>query len=776
MKHSGAPKATPAFELGAELGAEAQTALWFFQNAADLFMVVTPDGRIIEINPAWRKVTGWSRESLVGSLIFDIIHPDNRRDTLDDVQQLLREGHSVLEMRVAHRDGDWVWLRGYARLGPGGEIMATLHDVTLEQRNARALEESLRVHGHLSQAARVGLWWFDPRTERIEWSEECRAMLAEAGVSIANEEEFSRHCHPDDLPGVIEAMDAAIERGEAGAFELRLRTESGGWMQVHVHLRAERLAEGGHRVHGISQDVTALAQARDAALSSEYRNRQLIEEAPYALAIFDLKLRYLMVSPRWVELFHLKTRPHIGYSLGGLGHAPYAEVIAAQKRALQGHTTRCDEDSLTDTQGNAYALRWEVRPWRNGSEAIEGVVMYVDDISAIVEARRQAEAQARDLNVALEQARAATEAKSRFLANISHEIRTPMNGVLGVLHLLKAQKFCIDGEALIDEAMACGGMLQDLLDDVVDFSKIEAGRLELNPETADPVQLVGGVVKLLTPQARDKGLTLTVVAPATLGLAKVDPGRLRQCLFNLIGNAVKFTPTGSVTVRASLAEREGRRCLRFEVADTGIGIAQDVQDRIFERFQQADSSTTRRFGGSGLGLAITRKLAQMMGGEIGLISAPGEGSTFWLEVDAPQAQVAAAPQAEADTDLAEVSILLVEDNATNRMIAGRMLEALGAQVQCAEDGERGVEAARTGQFDLILMDIQMPGIDGLEATRQIRALPSAVSKTPIIALTANVMRHQREAYRAAGVDGVVAKPISPKSLLAEIGRVAAAAA
>jgi CheY-like chemotaxis protein len=319
-------------------------------------------------------------------------------------------------------------------------------------------------------------------------------------------------------------------------------------------------------------------------------------------------------------------------------------------------------------------------------------------------------------------------------------------------------------------------MLQALLDDVVDFSKIEAGRLELNPETLDPAEVVRGVVNLLTPQAAAKGLAMTVDAPDALGLARADPARLRQCLFNLVGNAVKFTQRGSVTVRAAWRGEDGARRLRFEVQDTGIGIPEDAQGRLFERFQQADSSTTRRFGGSGLGLAITRKLARMMGGDVGLSSVEGVGSTFWLEIAAEAAEAEQPNAAAEPASLDDVSILLVEDNATNRMIASRILEGLGATVRSAEDGERGVEAARGERFDLILMDIQMPGIDGLEATRQIRALPGDSARTPIIALTANVMSHQRESYRAAGVDGVVGKPISPAALVAEIARVAGAAA
>jgi len=751
-----------------------QTASWFFENAADLFAVVTPSGQFAQCNPAWTRATGWPREALIGSSVLDIVHPESRETLVRQVGALKLAAHAPVELRIARKDGGWARLRGEVRRGPEGQVMGALRDVTEDVRAAEAMANSLQVQRYLSEAAGVGLWWYDPRTERITWSEEWLAMLARAGVSMTTEEEFSRYCHPDDLEGVLAAMDGAIDHGRPGAFEHRLRTDVGGWMHVRGNVWGERLEDGRHKAHGISQDVTALVAARDLALQDERRSRDLIEQAPYAVAIFDRALRYSMVSPRWVQLFHLERRAHLGYGLAGLNHAPYAEVIAAQHRALAGEIVSKAEDVLTDTQGHTYALRWEIRPWRDSTGAIDGVVMYVDDISAIVEARREAESRARELAVALEQAKAATEAKSRFLANISHEIRTPMNGVLGVLHLLKTQNLCTPGEGLIDEALACGGMLQALLDDVVDFSRIEAGHLELHPEPLSPAAVAEGVIRLLAPQAEGKGLVLSLDAGADLGQVMADPARLRQCLFNLVGNAVKFTETGHVAVRAGWRGDGAERRLRFEVEDTGIGIPKAAQGHIFERFQQADSSTTRRFGGSGLGLAITQRLAQMMGGAVELRSEPGIGSTFWLEIIAPPAGERPAEVAVETLSLTDLQILLVEDNPTNRLIASRMLEGLGAQVVCAEDGERGVEAARTQAFDLILMDIQMPGIDGLEAARQIRALPSAAAATPIIALTANVMRHQRDSYAAVGIDGVVGKPISPATLLTEIARVAAA--
>jgi len=339
-----------------------------------------------------------------------------------------------------------------------------------------------------------------------------------------------------------------------------------------------------------------------------------------------------------------------------------------------------------------------------------------------------------------------------------------------VLHLLRNEPLSEDGRGLLHEALSCGQMLAELLNDVIDFSKIEAGRLELASEPLNPCDLLRGVVRLLEPQAKAKGLEVVVDTDCGLAWVRSDPVRLRQALFNLIGNAVKFTEKGHVAVRCRRADAG---VIRFEVEDTGIGIPKSAQDRLFQRFNQADASTTRKFGGSGLGLAITRRLAELMQGSVGFTSVEGQGSTFWIEVRAEDAEARTEAPELATTVLEGVRILVVEDNPTNRLIATKLLENLGASVETAIDGYLGVEAAARGGFDLILMDIQMPGIDGVEAARRIRALGGPSAAIPIVALTANVLAHQRQSYLDAGMDGVVGKPISPTALLSEIAAAAA---
>ncbi len=404
--------------------------------------------------------------------------------------------------------------------------------------------------------------------------------------------------------------------------------------------------------------------------------------------------------------------------------------------------------------------------WQGGRQRANGlyeVLGLTQDMTELTKAR--------DAAILGERAaKEAAETKSRFLANMSHEIRTPLNGVLGVLHLLKNQGMSPAAGDLVAQALACGEMLTQILNDVLDFSKIEAGKLELNPEPLDPVAMLHGVADMMRPGAEARGLYLRTVIKGEPGWVCADPVRLRQVLFNLIGNAVKFTLRGGVEVALTSVGEGAAHRLRVEVRDTGVGIAPEAMNALFERFHQVDGSTTRQFGGTGLGLAITRSLVEQMGGEVDATSEIGRGSTFFFEVDAPAASSVVLDSEDEVAWLEGLRILVVEDNATNRLIATRMLESLGAIVETANDGAEGVEAAERATFDLIFMDVQMPILDGVEATRRIRRLAGPAARTPIVAMTANVMKYQVSEYLAAGMDGAIAKPLNPAVILAELAR------
>ncbi|ACG76704.1 sensory box histidine kinase/response regulator [Phenylobacterium zucineum HLK1] len=759
----------------------AEMVSWLFEHSRDLMHVVGPDRCIRLVNPAWTELTGWREDELIGRRAIEVFHPDDRPHMLARVAQSKVGVVYESEARVLLKDGSSCWVAARRQMMPDGSHIVSMRDATEQRAHRDEIDNARRTRKALGASAGIGIWTYEPALGRIWWSDEIVAMVGFDPRENDTPEAFRAMMHPRDRARTMQAFARAVENGEPLQREHRVWAR-GRWMVVRVTVTTEPRPGGVFALKGISEDITELAAARDAARHGEQQARKArreaqvnarrlkmaLEAAEAGVYEIDHVARTFWASPEFERITGRRGSSYeeaVHLSYPGF-HPEDLPHVRASFRALHRGDKKSGESFEARIVRPDGAERW-VRVYHHLKVGRNGRWLKAVGLVQDCDAHKRQELALKEAQRAAE---AAGEAKGAFLANMSHEIRTPLNGVMGVLHILKSEQLTDEGRSLLDEALSCGQMLAELLNDVIDFSKIEAGRLELACEPVDPKALVEGVARLLKPQAQAKGLQLIVDADARMGWVRSDPVRLRQALFNLVGNAVKFTEKGHVVIRCRLADAG---VLRFEVEDTGVGIPEAAQARLFQRFNQADASTTRKFGGSGLGLAITKRLAEMMNGQVGFTSAEGRGSTFWLEVAAEPAE-AQAPACEAPHAVLEgLRVLVVEDNATNRLIATKLLENLGASVETAADGYLGVEAAARGGFDLILMDVQMPGIDGLEAARRIRALGGNVAAIPIVALTANVLSHQRQSYLEAGMDGVVGKPISPAALLSEIARLSA---
>jgi PAS domain S-box-containing protein len=539
---------------------------------------------------------------------------------------------------------------------------------------------------------------------------------------------------------------------------------------------AEGGAEGGAdgiNVGGLAMSGPASAVAGPHAPSSQEAQRLLeglADAVPGIMACWSPELRCRFANHAYLAWFGLRAEQVIGRTVAEIFGQAYEDAVRAPiDAALAGQSQRIERRTVRD-DGTVHFHEIHYVPDRLPDGQLRGAYVMAFDITQL----KQVEQELRDANEQLRRARddaqAAGAAKSRFLAHMSHEIRTPLNGVLGLAQIGHRDSFGrARAQATFARILDAGKLLLAIVDDVLDFAKVEAGKLTVASVPLDPSRLVAEVVQGLVPLAAAKGLPLVVEQQALPQAVLGDPVRIQQILYNLLSNAIKFTSAGELRLDAGVQRAGEDAQLVFAVRDTGIGIGQQALARVFQPFEQADDSITRRFGGSGLGLAISRRLARLMGGTLEVHSMLGQGSVFTLRLPLrPTALLPPSPAQAAPANarrLAGLRLLVAEDNAVNQLVLDELLRAEGAELVIVDHGEQALQrVAQSAQpFDAVLMDVQMPVMDGLQAAR---ALARSHPGLPVIGQTAHVLQEEADECLAAGMVAVVQKPIDLDLLVA----------
>ncbi|UEM22345.1 PAS domain S-box protein [Skermanella mucosa] len=788
---------------GQELARMAELYRGVLDEQQDLISRFLPDTTLTYLNDAYARMLGGTPGSLVGRRFADTLPASDRERvvTLFGSRTALGDGDSpvmVNENAVVTASGEqrWIRWRNVALADRAGRIegyQSVGTDVTdrkLAQDGMRTAQQSLR---DVIDSISEGFALYDADDRLVLYNDnyvaatpQLAAFDSPAGVTF--EEILRAGIARREIPDAGADREAWVaERVAAHRFPPETPTEQRLPDGRHFRVSERRTRDGG--IVCILTDITPLREQEAKVRESERRLRLLADSATDIICLHAPDTTILYVSPSCEKQLGRAPADMVGRRLGEFIHAGDLPLIERKHAEMMDGLPGPAVFRLRHSDGRwlwfeSVAGRLEGTPEGHGGllTAMREVSERVRYEQELREASDRLAAQAVelrklaiDLDAARRVAEQASDAKSQFLAMMSHELRTPMTGVMGMVDLLMGTPLSGEQRGYVQTLAASAGILLTILNDVLDFSKIEAGQLQMETIPFDLRRTVADVIQLFAGRAAEKRLRLTADIPAGApSVVSGDPTRLRQVLFNLVGNAIKFTAAGSVRVRlAEFRDEEGDRVLlRFEVTDSGMGMTEEQRSRLFEAFVQADTTTTRRFGGTGLGLAICKRLVEAMDGEIGVRSALVKGSVFHFTVRLGRSRAELPPPEPAPAAPAAAGrrarVLLAEDNEVNRLMVVRMLERLGHRVDAVEDGRAAVEAARRGGYDLILMDMQMPVLDGASATREIRALPGPAGRVPIAALTADVVSGNRERYLEAGLDGYFTKPIDWSALASAI--------
>ncbi|MEO9323335.1 ATP-binding protein [Nocardioides sp. C4-1] len=774
---------------------------------SDGIVVLGLDGTVLYANPS--AATLLRTENLVGRSVDEFLDQAGRGQAAYFLAEAA-QGRFLpeeVDTMLVRDDGQalWVRLRQTAYLEDGAVAGLVLR-LTDNDETKRLLELAHAGHRALVRAERIGRsgsWTWDFVTGTVTASEGLEELYGDQTSVVLGQdrEALVRITHPDDQARLVQALDGLLS-GTGPKVDVEVRhLGRHGWMWVRLRAVGTYDAAGTLKeASGTYQDITRARATEDRLqdLVTQTSLMQTIATAANTAATLDEILQQagalVVLHDDWDRARAFVPAPD------GAGVVPHAldpfpdgdpevarieEATAAEAfRAVASvwdPVRRLTLACPVTLDGDVLAiLVMTSLPPLHRHDMIQKMVEEAATLLSRVAERERAE---RELADARDRALEASRHKSEFLATMSHEIRTPLNGIIGLNELLDSTALSAVQRDYVAGITVSSRTLLELINDVLDFSKIEAGLLEVESVDLDVRAVLGEVGELLAESARHKGIALDLsCADDVPAVAAGDPTRLRQVLLNLGSNAVKFTAAGSVAIRATAAPDGDATLLRVEVRDTGIGISAEQQQRIFAPFSQADSSTTRHFGGSGLGLAISAEIVAALGGEIGVDSSPGVGSTFWFTARLGAA-VASVREASAPSRAGVVrdaggrrlgTVLVVEDNEINRLVARGFLEALGFAVDTADDGLAALEMLDSQAYDAVLLDLQMPRLDGYATARAVREREAraagAASRVPMIAVTATAIAGEREKCLAAGMDDFLTKPLSPTALGAALER------
>jgi len=779
------------------LADEEERVRLILESAAEGIYGIDRQGACTFINPAALRILRFSSRDQVlglnGHMLFHHSHADGTPFPVQDCRIFeafrSRKGTHSDEEVFWRSDGTSFpveyWSHPLLRDGKAIGSVVTFLDISQRRSYELAIRESEQKFRAIFEGAEFGIAVSELKNGRLTVNPAYRRMLGCTAEEMNSISMFDKLTHPDDVQLDLDTFQGMV-KGELDHLHLDKRyiLRDGRRVSASVELSLLRDAAGTPQyVLGLAADITERKRAEEELRASEGQFRAFIEHAPVAVAMFDRDIRYLAASHRWITDYGFGHPDLTGICLYDLIPNFPEKWRESHRRGLAGEKQHLGEDVWIRADGAEQWVSSSVYPWRDRQGNVGGIIISAEDISE----RKLNEKLLHDSKRAAE---AANAAKSTFLANMSHEIRTPLNGILGMTELVLATQLTAEQRENLGLVRFSADSLLAIINDILDFSKIEAGKLEIELIPFRLRESLEQILKTCAIRAQQKGLQFSFKAPVDVPDALIgDPGRLRQVLLNLIGNAIKFTEHGQILVAVAAAfPVRGRVLLHFGVKDSGIGIPAETQEKIFAAFSQADGSMARKYGGTGLGLAICLRLVQMMGGRIWVESAAQKGSIFHFTMDVALAEENTIPVGSHPEPLQEAletqspdsaaleaaagrgcRVLLVEDNAVNRTLAQRLLQKRGFRVSIAVDGKQAIAATQGAEFDLVLMDIQMPEMDGFEATVEIRKLEKLTGRrTPIIALTAHALKEDRERCLSAGMDAYVTKPIRPAELFSVI--------